>query len=172
MGQPLVFPLQWISSEQRWRMSPLRVLSECDLVFSALWAPCTVIWQWNRGLGDVIVTSAETLSRLCQRSEITGRKGSFPLGWGYGNKTASERQENTGQQPELICTVTSSRCRIYSKWGEIHIPVAKGHWANILYRLESPSYPPVYSNIQRHHLHPLHNVHYTNTHCSVSCWLT
>lgn len=32
---------------------------------------------------------------------------------GAGNKTALERQENTGRQLELICTVTTSACTLY-----------------------------------------------------------
>lgn len=55
LGQLLVFLLQWISSELRWRLSPRRVLVECDLVFFALWTPHTVMWQRNRGVGAVIL---------------------------------------------------------------------------------------------------------------------
>lgn len=113
VGQPLVFLLQQISSELRWRLSPIRVLAECDLVFSALWGPlhcylaveqrtwgCHSAWHQQRHWADSV--SAE-------RSQV--EKGSFPLGWGDGNKTASERDENTGRQLELICTVTSSLFR-------------------------------------------------------------
>lgn len=117
---PPVFLLQWISSEQRRRMSPPRVLSECDLVFffflhlygrpiSTPLPPPTphppppplllsYLAAGTEGSAmSFCVASAQTPSRLCQRWKVTGRKGRGLFLWdgGYGNETASERRGNT-----------------------------------------------------------------------------
>lgn len=52
-GQISAILLLQILRERRRRLSLLVVLAKQGLVFSASWAPGSVIWRWNRGPGAV-----------------------------------------------------------------------------------------------------------------------
>jgi len=68
---------------------------------------CHFAWNQQKHCADSVRAGRSQVERV------------FSSGMGACNKTALERQKNTGRQPELIFTFTSSPCRLWHKRGDV-----------------------------------------------------